>query len=174
MVKRIVDLCVATLVLLCSAPLLLLVALAVRTTLGSPVLFRQQCPGLHGRPFMMMKFRTMRENMDSNGHLLPDAERLTPLGSLLRSTSLDELPELMNVLRGEMSIVGPRPLLMEYLDLYTPEQARRNIVDDRAHAAQGQSHAYAVLTREYIIQVANSLNGNHRAPSGPPTTQYLY
>jgi lipopolysaccharide/colanic/teichoic acid biosynthesis glycosyltransferase len=128
MVKRIVDLCVATLVLLCSAPLLLLVALAVRTTLGSPVLFRQQRPGLHGRPFMMMKFRTMRENMDSNGHLLPDAERLTPLGSLLRSTSLDELPELMNVLRGEMSIVGPRPLLMEYLDLYTPEQARRHEV----------------------------------------------
>jgi lipopolysaccharide/colanic/teichoic acid biosynthesis glycosyltransferase len=77
---------------------------------------------------MMMKFRTMRENMDSNGHLLPDAERLTPLGSLLRSTSLDELPELMNVLRGEMSIVGPRPLLMEYLDLYTPEQARRHEV----------------------------------------------
>src|SRR5205823_7360726 len=103
-------------------------ALVIRMTMGSPVLFRQKRPGLRGRPFLMYKFRTMRDARDGNGGLLPDAERLTGLGRFLRSTSLDELPELFNVLRGEMSLVGPRPLLMEYLDRYTPEQARRHEV----------------------------------------------
>jgi lipopolysaccharide/colanic/teichoic acid biosynthesis glycosyltransferase len=114
--------------LLLAAPLLLVVALAVRLNLGSPVLFRQRRPGLHGRPFTMVKFRTMRDAIGRDGRPLPDAARLTPFGTLLRATSLDELPELWNVLRGEMSLVGPRPLLMEYLERYTPEQARRHNV----------------------------------------------
>lgn len=114
------------LVLLC-LPLLLLATL-VRLRLGRPVLFRQVRPGLHGRPFMMVKFRTMTDARGPDGALLSDAQRLTPFGRFLRSTSLDELPELWNVLRGEMSLVGPRPLLMEYLPLYTPEQARRHDV----------------------------------------------
>jgi lipopolysaccharide/colanic/teichoic acid biosynthesis glycosyltransferase len=110
------------------APVFLGVAAAVRLSLGSPVLFRQTRPGLGGKPFEMLKFRTMRDAHDARGNPLPDAERLTPLGRFLRATSLDELPELVNVLRGEMSLVGPRPLLMEYLPLYTPEQARRHEV----------------------------------------------
>ena len=126
MLKRALDIVVAAAVLLLALPVLLLVALAVRINLGSPVLFRQQRPGLHGRPFTMVKFRTMRDATGRDGLPLPDAERLTPFGKLLRSTSLDELPELWNVLCGEMSLVGPRPLLMEYLDRYTPEQARRH------------------------------------------------
>jgi lipopolysaccharide/colanic/teichoic acid biosynthesis glycosyltransferase len=128
MIKRVTDICIAAVALLLAAPLLLLVAIAVRVNLGSPVLFRQQRPGLHGRPFTMVKFRTMRDAIGRDGRPLPDAERLTRFGTLLRSTSLDELPELWNVLRGEMSLVGPRPLLMEYLDRYTPEQARRHEV----------------------------------------------
>ena len=96
--------------------------------MGSPVLFKQQRPGLHGKPFMMSKFRTMTDARDGDGNLLPDADRLTRLGRFLRSTSLDELPELFNVLKGDMSLVGPRPLLMRYLDRYTPEQARRHEV----------------------------------------------
>lgn len=115
---------------LAAAPLLvpvgLGVALLVRRKLGSPVLFRQTRPGLHGRPFTMLKFRTMTDARGPDGALLPDAERLTPFGRFLRSTSLDELPELLNVVKGEMSLVGPRPLLMQYLDRYTPEQARRH------------------------------------------------
>ena len=110
------------------SPVLGVLALLVRQRLGSPVLFRQVRPGLHGRPFKMVKFRTMTDERDADGALLPDAERLTPFGRFLRSTSLDELPELFNVLRGEMSLVGPRPLLMRYLDRYTPEQARRHEV----------------------------------------------
>jgi len=109
-------------------PILILVALLVRFKLGSPVLFRQQRPGRHGHPFQMFKFRTMTDARDAQGHLLPDAERLPPFGKFLRATSLDELPELWNVLVGEMSLVGPRPLLMQYLDRYTPEQARRHEV----------------------------------------------
>lgn len=128
MIKRFIDIGIAAVALLLAAPLLLVVAIAVRVNLGSPVLFRQQRPGLHGRPFTMVKFRTMRDAIGRDGKSLPDAERLTPFGKLLRSTSLDELPELWNVLRGEMSLVGPRPLLMEYLDRYTPEQARRHEV----------------------------------------------
>lgn len=128
MIKRTLDIVIAASVLLITSPLLLLLALAVRLNLGTPVLFRQQRPGLHGRPFTMVKFRTMRDAVGRDGRALPDADRLTPFGKLLRSTSLDELPELWNVLRGNMSLVGPRPLLMEYLDRYTPEQARRHEV----------------------------------------------
>lgn len=128
MVKRWLDLTAAALGLLLSSPVLLVLAVVVRLTMGSPVLFRQERPGLHGKPFVIYKFRTMRERRDADGRMLPDAERLTRLGRFLRVTSLDELAELFNVLRGEMSLVGPRPLLMEYLERYTPEQARRHEV----------------------------------------------
>ena len=115
------------LVALLTAPALLLVLL-VRVKLGPPVFFTQTRPGLHGQPFQMIKFRTMTNARADNGTLLPDCERLTCFGCFLRSTSLDELPELLNVLKGEMSLVGPRPLLMDYLPLYSPEQARRHEV----------------------------------------------
>ena len=128
MIKRSIDIVIAAATLLIASPVLLLVAIAVRVNLGSPVLFRQQRPGLHKRAFTMVKFRTMRDAIGRDGRPLPDVDRLTPFGTLLRSTSLDELPELWNVLRGDMSLVGPRPLLMEYLDRYTPEQARRHEV----------------------------------------------
>ena len=127
-IKRAFDVAAAAVGLVVLSPVLAGVALAVRLRLGAPVLFRQERPGLHGRPFIMLKFRTMTDARDAAGRLLPDAERLTPLGRLLRSTSLDELPELWNVLRGDMSLVGPRPLLVRYLDRYTPEQARRHEV----------------------------------------------
>ncbi len=126
--KRALDLALASLALIVLLPLALVVAGAIRLTMGSPVLFRQLRPGLHGQPFMMLKFRTMTDRQDENGELLPDEERLTWLGRLLRKLSLDEIPELWNVLRGDMSAVGPRPLLMEYLPLYTSEQARRHEV----------------------------------------------
>ena len=126
--KRVVDIFGAGLGLLILSPLILCLAWMIRRRLGSPVLFRQVRPGLQGRPFEMIKFRTMRDAADSNGQPLPDADRLTPFGRWLRSTSLDELPELWNVLKGDMSLVGPRPLLMEYLPLYSPEQARRHEV----------------------------------------------
>lgn len=126
--KRLFDICVALVALLLLAPLLAVVAVLVARRLGSPVLFRQQRPGRHGRPFVMIKFRTMRDAVDRHGQPLPDEQRLTPFGLWLRSTSLDELPELWNVLKGDMSLVGPRPLLMEYLPLYSPEQARRHEV----------------------------------------------
>jgi sugar transferase EpsL len=126
--KRTLDLVVTIPLLVLASPLLALVALLVRMRLGRPVLFRQQRPGLNGRPFALLKFRTMNDNRDDRGELLPDAERLTPLGRTLRSTSLDELPELLNVLGGQMSLVGPRPLLMHYLDRYTREQIRRHDV----------------------------------------------
>jgi len=126
--KRLFDFTAALLGLIALAlPLLVLMAL-IRRRLGSPVFFRQTRPGLHGRPFEMVKFRTMTDVCGPDGALLPDAERLTPFGRFLRSTSLDELPELWNVLKGDMSLVGPRPLLMEYLPLYSPEQARRHAV----------------------------------------------
>lgn len=126
--KRLFDLLVSLGgLLVLSLPLLLLWVL-VHRKLGSPVLFRQVRPGLHGRPFMMVKFRTMTDERGADGELLPDAHRLTSFGRFLRASSLDELPELWNVLRGEMSLVGPRPLLMEYLPLYSPEQARRHEV----------------------------------------------
>ena len=128
MMRRFFDLSVTLLALLLLALPLLLLALLVRTKLGSPVFFRQTRPGLHGKPFEMVKFRTMTDARDAQGELLPDSERLPPFGRFLRSSSLDELPELWNVLKGEMSLVGPRPLLMEYLPLYSPEQARRHEV----------------------------------------------
>lgn len=126
--KRLFDCLAAFVALVLLAPVIAVVAVLVARRLGSPVLFRQQRPGLHGRPFVMIKFRTMRDAVDRDGRPLPDAERLTPFGQWLRSTSLDELPELWNVLRGDMSLVGPRPLLMEYLPLYSSEQARRHDV----------------------------------------------
>ncbi|MER3479065.1 MAG: UDP-galactose phosphate transferase [Meiothermus sp.] len=126
--KRILDFGGATLALVLLSPLLLILAYLVRRNLGSPVLFRQTRPGLQGKPFVMYKFRTMSDARDSEGRLLPDDQRLTRFGKFLRSTSLDELPELWNVIKGEMSLVGPRPLLMKYLELYTPEQARRHEV----------------------------------------------
>lgn len=126
--KRLLDLTIATLMLLLLSPLMLAVALLVRLFLGTPVLFRQQRPGYKGRPFFLYKFRTMTEARGPDGNLLPDGERLTRLGRFLRLTSLDELPELFNVLRGEMSLVGPRPLLMEYLPRYSREQMRRHDV----------------------------------------------
>jgi lipopolysaccharide/colanic/teichoic acid biosynthesis glycosyltransferase len=128
MVKRSMDILGAGMALVLLALPLLLLGVLVRRKLGSPVLFRQIRPGLHGRPFMMVKFRTMTDERGPDGALLPDARRLTSFGRFLRATSLDELPELWNVLRGEMSLVGPRPLLMEYLPLYSPEQARRHEV----------------------------------------------
>lgn len=127
-VKGGLDRLMALLALLLLAPLLLGLALLIRWRLGAPVLFRQRRPGYQGRPFALLKFRTMRDARRSDGRLLSDAERLTPLGRILRASSLDELPELINVLRGEMSFVGPRPLLMEYLPLYNAHQARRHAV----------------------------------------------
>ncbi|AWT37697.1 UDP-phosphate galactose phosphotransferase [Deinococcus arenae] len=126
--KRPLDALAAVVLLLLTWPLLLLIALAVRVDLGRPVLFRQVRPGQHGQLFTMMKFRTMRDATDASGTPLPDAARLTRFGQLLRASSLDELPELINVLRGEMSLVGPRPLLPEYLPRYSPQQARRHEV----------------------------------------------
>jgi len=124
--KRLFDLTVCVPALVFLSPLYALLALIVRVTLGSPILFCQQRPGLHGRLFSMLKFRSMTDARDAEGNLLPDVDRLTPFGWFLRNTTLDELPELINVLRGEMSLVGPRPLLAEYRDLYTPEQWRRH------------------------------------------------
>jgi lipopolysaccharide/colanic/teichoic acid biosynthesis glycosyltransferase len=125
--KRIFDLALTLLGGVLISPLILLIALLVRIFLGRPVLFKHQRPGYRGLPFTLYKFRTMRDAVDASGKPLPDAERLTRFGRFLRATSLDELPELYNVLRGEMSLVGPRPLLMQYLDRYTPEQFRRHL-----------------------------------------------
>ncbi len=126
--KRLLDLAVAIPGLIGLSPLMLVVAALVRARMGSPVLFRQARPGLHGRPFTMLKFRTMLDLRDADGQPLPDAQRLTSLGRILRATSLDELPELINVVRGDMSLVGPRPLLLAYLERYSPEQMRRHEV----------------------------------------------
>lgn len=128
MIKRTFDITIGILLLAMLAPLFAVLAIAVAWNMGRPVLFRQRRPGLRGRPFEMIKFRTMRDAVDEDGRPLPDAERLTALGRFMRATSLDELPELWNVLKGEMSLVGPRPLLMEYMELYSPEQARRHEV----------------------------------------------
>lgn len=128
MLKRLLDIIIATTALILLSPLYFIVARKVKKNLGSPVLFRQIRPGLHGKPFEMIKFRSMKDAIDENGHPLPDHERLTPFGKMLRSSSLDEMPELWNVIKGDMSIVGPRPLLMEYLPLYNAEQAKRHDV----------------------------------------------
>ncbi|RON06747.1 sugar transferase [Pseudomonas brassicacearum] len=126
MLKRLFDILASFFGLLLLSPAILIVAFQIRRKLGGPVLFRQVRPGLNGKPFEMVKFRTMKDAYDAKGEPLPDAERMTPFGAFLRSSSLDELPELWNVLKGEMSLVGPRPLLMEYLPLYSPEQFRRH------------------------------------------------
>lgn len=126
MIKRLIDITASSVALITLSPVLAVTAYKVKKNLGSPVLFKQTRPGLNGKPFEMIKFRTMKDATDKNGNLLPDSDRLTPFGQKLRSTSLDELPELWNVLKGDMSLVGPRPLLMEYLPLYNREQARRH------------------------------------------------
>lgn len=128
MLKRLLDIIIASIALILLSPLYAFVAYKVKKNLGSPVLFRQVRPGLHGKPFEMIKFRTMKDAADEQGNPLPDSERLTAFGQMLRSTSLDEMPELWNVIKGDMSIVGPRPLLMEYLPLYNQEQAKRHLV----------------------------------------------
>ena len=126
--KRLMDIAIAAIALVILSPVLLTLAVLVRLKLGSPVLFRQVRPGKNAKPFTMLKFRTMTDGRNENGELLPDDQRLPAFGQMLRSTSMDELPELWNVIRGEMSLVGPRPLLMEYLPRYTKEQARRHEV----------------------------------------------
>lgn len=126
--KRVFDFLISLAALIVLSPITVLVAWKIRLNLGSPVLFRQIRPGLNGQPFEMVKFRTMKDAVDANGNPLPDSERMTPFGDKLRNSSLDELPELWNVLKGEMSLVGPRPLLMQYLPLYSKEQARRHEV----------------------------------------------
>ena len=128
MLKRLLDIIIASIALILLSPLYFYVAHKVKKNLGSPVLFRQVRPGLNGKPFEMIKFRTMKDAVDAEGNPLPDSERLTPFGKMLRSTSLDEMPELWNVIKGDMSVVGPRPLLMEYLPLYNEEQAKRQNV----------------------------------------------
>ena len=126
--KRVFDYLLTIPGMVVIAPVIVLTTLLVRIKIGTPVLFTQDRPGLYGKPFRIYKFRTMTDEKDASGNLLPDADRLVPFGRFLRSTSLDELPELINVLNGDMSLVGPRPLLMEYLDRYSPEQARRHEV----------------------------------------------
>ncbi|MDY7587380.1 sugar transferase [Vibrio cholerae] len=126
--KRVFDFLVSLTALIVLSPIIVFVARKIRSNLGSPVLFRQTRPGLNGKPFEMIKFRTMKDAVDANGNPLPDSERMTPFGDKLRNSSLDELPELWNVLNGDMSLVGPRPLLMQYLPLYSKEQARRHEV----------------------------------------------
>ncbi|RCU43286.1 sugar transferase [Corallincola holothuriorum] len=126
--KRLFDIVMAGIALLLLAPVIFIVSQKIAKNLGKPVLFRQKRPGLNGRVFEMIKFRSMRDETDSSGKVLPDSERLTPFGEKLRSSSLDELPGLWNVLKGDMSLVGPRPLLVEYLPLYSAEQAKRHDV----------------------------------------------
>ncbi|WP_039984701.1 sugar transferase [Vibrio owensii] len=128
MTKRSFDMVIALMVLVLLAPVIIILAIIIRRKLGSPILFRQTRPGLNGKPFEMVKFRTMKDAVDQQGNPLPDSERMTPFGDKLRNSSLDELPELWNVLKGEMSLVGPRPLLMQYLPLYSKEQLRRHDV----------------------------------------------
>jgi lipopolysaccharide/colanic/teichoic acid biosynthesis glycosyltransferase len=127
-IKSFFDFLVSVVILALLLPVLIIVALIIKNRLGSPILFRQERPGLNGKYFQMIKFRTMLDSVDGNGNYLPDSERLTYFGSFLRSTSLDELPELWNVLKGDMSLVGPRPLLVEYLPLYSKDQSRRHEV----------------------------------------------
>ena len=127
-IKRMLDFILSLIALICLSPVLLIVAILVRVKLGSPVIFKQQRPGKNEKIFTLYKFRTMTDKKDENGNLLPDSERLTKFGKLLRSTSLDELPELINILKGDMAIVGPRPLLVKYLDRYSEHQRRRHDV----------------------------------------------
>jgi sugar transferase EpsL len=126
--KRFIDVWVSLIVLVILSPVFLIIAILIKYKLGSPIIFKQQRPGLHGCPFYLYKFRSMTDSMDSTGKLLSDSERLTKLGAFLRKYSLDELPQLFNVIKGDLSLVGPRPLLMKYLPLYTEEQAKRHQV----------------------------------------------
>lgn len=128
MLKRLFDIAVSTLLLIIFLPIIAIIYLLIRINMGSPILFRQMRPGLHEEPFELYKFRTMSEQVDTSGNALPDGVRLTSLGRFLRKTSLDEIPQLFNVLNGDMSLVGPRPLLIEYLPLYSPDQAKRHLV----------------------------------------------
>lgn len=128
MLKRAIDLAVGSSVFLVSAPILLGASVAIAKSMGRPVLFKQQRPGLNGEPFYIYKFRTMTDARDDQGELLPDEQRMTKVGSFIRKTSIDELPQLINVLKGDLSLVGPRPLLMEYLPLYSEEQMKRHLV----------------------------------------------
>jgi sugar transferase EpsL len=128
LIKRFLDIVLSLALIIVLSPLLLMLYIMVKLKLGSPALFRQERPGLHGKIFKLYKFRSMTDAKDAEGNLLPDSERLTGFGKLLRQTSLDELPELFNILKGDMSFVGPRPLLVRYLDRYSPEQARRHEV----------------------------------------------
>lgn len=128
MLKRLSDILISSICMIILAPIFLIISWLVASKLGSPILFEQIRPGLNARPFKMIKFRTMRDLFDEDGNLLPDSERVTSFGRFLRSTSLDELPELWNVVKGDMSLVGPRPLLMEYVPLYSKEQFRRHNV----------------------------------------------
>jgi sugar transferase EpsL len=126
--KRMMDLAIAVPACIFLLPIMAIISILIRIFLGAPILFRQERPGLHGEPFTMLKFRTMTDARDAQGHLLPDGERLTPLGRFLRKTSLDELPELFNILRGDLSLIGPRPLLMQYLPYFTPRESLRHTV----------------------------------------------
>ena len=128
MIKRLFDIIATSATILILSPVIITAALIVRLKMGVPVFFKQERPGLHGKPFIIYKFRTMTDKKDHDGKVLPDEMRLTPLGKFLRRFSIDELPQLFNVIRGDLSLVGPRPLLMEYLALYTPESARRHDV----------------------------------------------
>ena len=128
LIKTLVDRLAAAIALLLFSPVLLILAILIRVNLGSPIFFTQLRPGKNGRIFTFYKFRTMSDKRDKQGNLLPDSDRMTPFGSMIRKTSLDELPQLLNVLKGDMSLVGPRPLLPQYLDRYTPEQMRRHNV----------------------------------------------
>ena len=139
----------ALFLLLFLSPLLLAIALVVRLRLGGPVLFRQQRPGLNGRPFQLIKFRTMSQQRDAFGALLPDSQRLTPIGQWLRNSSLDELPELLNIVRGEMAFVGPRPLLIEYMPLYTPNQSRHHVKPGLTGWAQVQGEILSVGRKSF-------------------------
>ncbi|MGX5479996.1 sugar transferase [Bacillus thuringiensis] len=126
--KRLFDIFVSSIILVLTLPILLILAILIRVNLGSPIIFKQQRPGVYGKPFYLYKFRSMSDERDKEGNLLPNHMRMTKFGNVIRKFSLDELPQLINVLKGDISLVGPRPLLMEYLNLYTKEQARRHEV----------------------------------------------
>lgn len=154
--KRLIDVTLAGVGLLLAAPVILAIGIAIRATIGPPVFFRQLRPGRKGRPFVLVKFRSMRDAWTPDGRMLPDLQRRTRIGDLIRRTGLDELPELWNVLRGDMSIVGPRPLLMEYLDTYSPEEARRHDVRPGI-AGWAQIHGHRTSTAPACLDLSERL-----------------